>query len=267
MDCVACDNLEAVIKEISKLEQLPHDQFVFRGQKSIEFLLSPNAYRGIAKNPDDGVINDVYLDVDYHLDEARELYRLFKAKKKSFKKKFNIYINLQHIGFKTKLLDFTFSPWIALLFACIDWECPSNSEDLYKHDGVIDVVDISKMQQMNLMNFDESNNLTFESFFLEDETSIIVGTDKVKAKNLNDFVFIKPDPNSSTRIKNQQGCFILFPKYGEMIFELPEKFISKKIIIKENIKRDAVKYLKDEYNIDRHFVKQIGNVNYKSNKK
>lgn len=142
----------------------------------------------------------------------------------------------QHYGLPTRLLDWSFSPYVALHFAT------SNSREFNK-DGAIWCMDILKVNELLPDKLNE---------ILKDEGSLVFTVDSLKNISLNefdnlnnnqiededkDFVICLEPPSIDERIINQYAMFTVISnpnkKFDELMDEHPDGIYTKIIIPKE----------------------------------
>ena len=244
------EELLNILEECSKDAKL-----VYRGVENKNYILSPVEYREIGKidineellkyEKNQERFDDVCLNLSFNEEEIKELYNLFNYSSKPAFDRFDIYTKLQHLGFKTRLLDFSTSFEIALFFACSYWDpcfvskkCSKN--DNSTKDGLIYVIDTSLFgnQIINLDDVDENDEEILNYF--DDQ---LYGCNSGN-KTTGDFLFIRSFTYDDWfRMKKQKSCFVLFPQLVELKYVLPDKYVYKKIIIKAKLKKSILKYL------------------------
>ena len=236
------------IKELSNIEELfsflnelfRDNNLIYRGCTSIDYKLTPGFYRGVDDKWDT-------LGVDRE-EEQRELLSLF-IKFVEKENLFDFYFQAQHCGVRTKLLDFSYSPFIALLFAVEDWTLDNSNEN---DDGVLYVLNCSKFSCIDSSKFDLLSEL-----LLEDEGTIGLQIDGRKADNC-EIKFIKPPKDSKyvKRIENQKSCFLYFPKMCQMITSLDDSECEYIIRIDKRLQKEINTALA-KMNITMSFMKEI----------
>lgn len=167
-------------------------------------------------------------------------------------KRFEAYCNAQHYGMATKLLDFSKNPLIALLFACENW-----TEEKEEANGKLFIIEKNKYQQIFNSDFESLDKLLYD--YDESTTSTECRhNNQVSKAETKEICFIDPIFNTKLqRINNQEGCFLLFPKLCESIFEIDEDDCSEIYIIPNEYKNQLKDYIKDKYDITMDKLKEI----------
>ena len=219
------------------------DKYIFRGCFNEKYKLVPGTYRLINKNKN----NYGYLDAEYQHEALLSFLTHYVPEKR-----FEAYCNAQHYGMATKLLDFSKNPLIALLFACEEW-----NEEREDTNGKLFIIDKNKYQQIIATDFEILEKLLFECD--ESTTGIEIMYDKQISKvELNKITLIDPIFNTNLkRINRQEGCFLLFPKLCQFIYEIYEDDCSEIYIIPNEYKNKFINHIKENYDITMDKLKEI----------
>lgn len=213
----------------------------FRGQKNSNYLLSPSGIRSsvllenyrndilppiILGNHSSNISGDtVYPMGSYYLDVYSELNDISKISVSDL-------VYLQQFGLPTRLLDWTTDEKVALWFALGEIEDENSLSD-----DVEPAFFIMNPKQFN-NEFDVNDRI-----FNEDEVNNVYFNDNNKELPINPIAF--ESNKTFGRITNQSGNFTM---HGRMIWPIDEyptdKFITK-IIINSHIKKDILKFLKE----------------------
>lgn len=217
--------------------------YIFRGCFNEKYKLVPGTYRLINNDKN----NYGYLDAEYQHEALLKFLTNYVPEKR-----FEAYCNAQHYGMATKLLDFSKNPLIALLFACEEWN--EEHEDI---NGKLFIIDKNKYQQIIGFNFEILEELLFECD--ESTTGIEIIYDKQISKvELNKITLIDPIFNTNLkRINRQEGCFLLFPKLCQFIYEIEDEDCSEIYIIPKEYKKEFINYIKEKYDITMDKLKDI----------
>lgn len=191
------------IVDLMQNENSVYWDVIYRGMNNYQYQLMP----GIGRNL-------FYLDsAEYEL--VHEILRLRPEEFESIHSDFDLLSKMQHFGLKTRLLDFTRNPLVALFFAC--------EEDEKKNPGrVVCTLDESNPQSAELIEricglyrFDDYNDLTLGDL-LGGEITVGQYIDRIKLP-------LYAQPNySNERIRRQAGLFMVFSnQLNQHRFNLP----------------------------------------------
>ena len=170
-----------------------HRQMYYRGQSCSEWPIIASVFRGLFRNEltEYNILRNANLRLYNDLSECRtDLDKL---------------ILLQHYGLRTRLIDVTFNPLIALFFACSDTD-KSNG----RTDGVVFCGMNKTLQNRQIAE------LTAEYIFNQNLQNIdallrVFATKKnVSVKSFESPIFIMP-PVNNQRLELQNGAFVLSP--------------------------------------------------------
>ncbi|MCT3788016.1 FRG domain-containing protein [Elizabethkingia anophelis] len=197
----------------------------YRGHSDKNYVIKPS----LGRNPKK--FNDWLFEIDINNEELSDMQRKsiglqqyewwalseFKARKIPYHSKnlnyFDLMILAQHHGLRTRLLDVTTNPLVALYFACDD-----NSKD-----GELIIFDKS-WQKMKTMKTG-----------VNDEIPQMIGSDirsfLLFIRTIDNYTFVRPS-HLSSRIISQDGNFIMFKQPLQEIEE--ESRIIRYLILKEN---------------------------------
>lgn len=234
------EELEWVANFIKKLESYQKAKYIFRGCTNKEYDLVPNMLRPIsAEAKKQNKLENLVVSLKAKDDDFKALLNEF-TKKNSIGYQF--YLLGQHYGLQTKLLDFTLSYKIAIIFSLFEWE---PKEKVQETNGCIYVCNPKNFANFmkGYANKRNYNNL----FFGNKDFSKCLDKD-----NHDEFKLIYINPRK-TKIKNlkrmekQEGCFIYFDKFDETHYCIPKDKITEKINITIEQKSILRRYLNSEY--------------------
>ena len=222
-----------------------YNKVYYRGQRDVKWNLTPGIFRSENKKKGDLKGSNTNVDPlnEYNVLKQAQL-RLWNETQTlpSYLEKL---IFFQHYGLKTRLLDVTFNPLIALYMACATPE-PSESSE-----SVGAVYYGYKCEEYKLRNA----NLTAEIIFTKENNSSInqfFRNRKLKGRDFSKPIFIWP-PINNPRIEAQDGAFIMAPllKYdGEGVYtnnhdslNNSDFFMKSRAVIPEDCKEGILKEL------------------------
>lgn len=126
----------------------PDRKYLYRGQENDAWRITSSAYRRLAKqnNDDPGLLNDLFEGyVKQIVDEVQLKYPA------TYRDLFPLecMAHLQHNKVSTGLIDFTFSPLVALWFACDNREGTNGKVFVLENDGerIKEIRTTEKLQQ------------------------------------------------------------------------------------------------------------------------
>ena len=183
--------------------------YIFRGCNSKKHKLIPTLYR-TEKVEDDYLIETEHKKfLEFLLAKNRKRYNWDQSILR--------YMAAQHYGCKTKLLDFTTNPFIALCFAIYEW--PTNDIN-DKTDGAIYALDTDSPRIYSVKTLHESGILLRE--YLTNglaTTHCLIQIRNMPGNNIH-------DPRE--RMKKQSGCFVYFSRNTEIDKKAYVKYIIRK---------------------------------------
>ncbi len=222
---------------IKEIENLQNAGMVFRGCTNKEYKLSPQYFRDI---PDQwGEIASAKES------DEEEFFRILNETIKDRKEKLKFYLQIQHCGIATRLLDFSHDYRIALLFACQDWLDEEKNKDI---DGIVYVVNPKNFPEARRYSQDLLSELLFEC----DDGTVGLKIDykySFKEAKMNEISFFEPteeQKKNNNRMQKQKACFLLFPKDSAVIKEMETTKCETYFIVPKSEKDNILKWLKDQ---------------------
>ncbi|MFH5835246.1 FRG domain-containing protein [Proteiniclasticum sp. C24MP] len=191
---------------VQVFEKLNNESNFFRGYKDYDYHMKPSLGRG-----------------DYIEFEILHSYYNSNKQKIEFNTFVDVIEHAQHYGEKTRLLDWTSSPWVALYFA--NFNCRNNEELTYlavlnsEIPSYVEVPDLpitlSLIDEFTLGELDQFTLDELDKFMIEGNTKYL---SNIKFKALYDnFIESLPkdkylvnrysDEQSNSRKKSQKGLF------------------------------------------------------------
>lgn len=209
--------IETLSEFTSFVESLPKNFILSRGQSKENNLL-PSALRV------DNSGNRKYsrADTQFFLNEFKDSSHNYMKFPSDIKDDYEWMVYAQHYGIPTKLLDFTYSHVVSLMFAVENAFIDEENVDAevwflnpielnYKHANRAEVLNITNNDTPNLDNFD--------------------GPVAIKSRKLNE------------RINAQNGLFVYFQESNNNLNALVDENILQRLIIKGEYKKDILSSL------------------------
>ena len=198
--------INSVSEYINELEKLGIENYIYRGQNEPYFGIKANGFR-----PYMGGENS---DKIYNIDEISQKYYEQIISKLTPEEKEYFLVFCQHYGVPTNLVDFSYSPLIALFFACQGKKDPKFTlSELVGNSTVDDLKKNVSTRQMlidNLINKLEKPTLSpYAQVYLLNKKWLLDITDVLMKVNHNNF-FESIYSNGNVRIELINGFINLF---------------------------------------------------------
>ena len=240
-----------VIKSVNEFLSLIHhtenfENNWFRGHKETEYRLEPNLYR----SKKEVITGDDYIQFrHYEIEDEQLAIKEFKAKFSPSIDDYKLndldYLYLmQHNGIKTRLLDFTSNPLIALFFSVVEDKTSNENKEDWSSEDEFDEncssVFCIDPKMVNKISFGVESIIDLS--FLEFK----------KIKNLLTTVCIEPKNSKiDKRLEAQYGKFVLFGSEVNSLdwYDVPRKSMLK-ILIPNSKRTKILNELDRKFNIN-----------------
>ncbi|WP_430597429.1 FRG domain-containing protein [Enterococcus sp. AZ177] len=211
------DRIETLSDFIRFIENLPTGFVLSRGQAG-DYPLLPGALR-----VNKGVRKFSKSDILYFQEEFQTNSHNYMSNSLDSMKKTEWMIYAQHYGIPTKLLDFTYSHIISLMFAVEN--AFEDKEDLDAQVWFLnpEKLNLHSCKSSKIINISESDDN------IEDYAGPVV----IKSRKLNE------------RINSQNGLFVYFQEGAEPLEEYAEEKMLRKVIINGAYKKKILSSLYD----------------------
>ena len=208
--------IESLSQYIKYIDKLPSEFILSRGQCS-DFSLLPSGMR--LDDSEKRIYSKTQLES--FISNFRTNASQYIKNSYDIKNKYEWLVNAQHFGIPTKLLDFTFSPLTALLFAL---------ENSFQINGILNDSVIWFLNPYKLNGFSVSRT---EIINISDDDSI----------NLDEkeFPIVISSKMLNPRVYAQKGCFVYFQNDSKSLEcnNHAEEYL-KKVIIPAERKKDVL---------------------------
>lgn len=242
---------------------LQEELFSFTKDESHGRYRSSLAYRGVGNSKFQ--LETSLMRIENHFMESHLLRNFKKYSKSLLRDSNNVWELLsvaQHYGLPTRLLDWSFSPYVALHFA-------TSEISKFKDDGAIWCLDIKKIQDLlpeaYIDKLRRENSYVFTVDMLNDIENGKAIPDDVEveeslskfdnSKDKDDFIICIEPPSIDERIINQYAMFTIMSNsnrsFNDLLKDYPDMY--KKIIIPSNLKLEIRDKL-DQANINERMI-------------
>ncbi len=207
--------------------------FAFRGASSSDNTLETSLMR----------LGGQYKDLEFHL--MRNFKKYARVERSDGFSTWNWLVIAQHHGLPTRLLDWTFSPFVAMHFATCDIE-------LYDVDGAIWMVDYVKMHERIPEVFKkELDHEGANGFTVEMLANVATSLQEFDNISKEDFVLFFDPPSMDYRLINQYSMHSVTSSSTRRMEDILSKYpdIWRKVIVPKEIKWEVRDKL-DQANIN-----------------
>lgn len=205
--------------DIIRACDLIHGQKLYRGQADIDWDIVSGAYRCIRSNQNNVSLKRIK---EYITNLLKRIRKIKDDRISSDTTDLNLLAEIQHHGGKTILIDFSYSPLVALFFACKDTSISTVNKDSAVYMIFNDNITVqrrSKICDFTIENIpDESTDVS--NLFIDNENT-----------------YMWQPPNQNRRILVQQSVFII-NTLGKI-----RKSNTLQIIIPSELKKEIITYL------------------------
>lgn len=243
---IKIENIDQLLKILSEQEFQPHieryrSSYIYRGLSNDSFKLVTSLKRNCKDKQEDLEESIIRNFIKYaESDQLRFVNSIWEK-----------IMLAQHHGLPTRMLDWTFSPLVALHFACD----ASNFDNFDKNNSVIWRVDVDELKTLLPEKYQdklrENNALVFTADMLNQLANLKSYDADMKDHSM---VLIEP-PSIDQRIINQYSIFTAIPMGFESIEDFLDKNTEKtiKYVISKDIKW-RVRDMLDQININERIM-------------
>lgn len=171
--------VKTVSEYIQKLEELGIDNYIYRGQNEPYYGITANGFR---------LFKDQFMcDKKLHIDElSKEYYNQIISKLTYDEKKYFLAF-CQHHGIPTNLIDFSYSPLIALFFAC-----EGKKDPILNISEILNGTTIENFEDCNKTKEELVDSISYISKIIKNKNSKLAQVSLINKKWLLDITDIIP---------------------------------------------------------------------------